>query len=295
MRKSIHLPLAVVALSFVALASLSAQQAYDLSGAPVTPELETRLEEPTHAFQNARNIHEPFVYWVPAQGLAEGATAPTMLVCPGGGYYVLAYQKEGIDIARRLSTQGFHVAVLMSRLPATEDVPYPKTVAVEDGRAALRMLRTEHARFRIDTGFIGVMGFSAGGHEAMLLSTLDDARERPRASVLVYPVITMRGPHAHGGSRDALLGPAPSAELVTKYSGEDRVDKATPPTYLVHSADDKGVSVMNSLLYAEALHEHDVPFAMQVLPKGGHGYGMYPMIENGDWMAGVIAWLKGLR
>ncbi len=275
----------------LAAAPLAAQQAYNLSGQSVTPRLETRTEEPGQAFENARNIHEPFVYWVPAQGLAEGATAPTVLVCPGGGYHVLAYQKEGIDIARRFATQGFNAAVLMSRLPATEEVPYPKLVAMEDGRAALRLLRKEHAKWRIDTNAITVMGFSAGGHEAMLLSTLDDPSERPSASVLVYPVLTMKE-HTHGGSRDALLGPAPSAATLEKYSGEDRVDRATPRTYLVHASDDRAVPVANSLLYARALEEHQVPFAMEVLPKGGHGFGMYAPHLSEDWMAGVIAWLK---
>lgn len=271
--------------------SLFAQVAYSLSGEPVTPALETRLEHVSTGFLNAHSIHDPFVYWIPAQGLADGATAPTMLVCPGGGYYVLAYQKEGIDIARRLSTQGFNVAVLMSRLPATEEVPFPKLVAMEDGRAALRLLRDKRAAWRIDTSAIAVMGFSAGGHEAMLLSTLDDVRERPQASVLVYPVITMKKA-THGGSRDALLGKNPSEAMLSKYSGEDRIDARTPRTYLVHAADDEAVPVTNSLLYAAALDAHDVPFAMQVLPKGGHGFGMYAPGPDGDWLAGVIAWLK---
>lgn len=279
--------------SLLVLSSLfaGAQATFRLDGSKLTrPTFDTLREAGPGAYLNARNVHEAFIYWVPAQGLSTGTLAPTVLLCPGGGYQVLAFQKEGIDVARRLSAAGISVAVLMSRLPATENVPFPKLIALDDGRVALALLRRQQQDWQIDTARLSVLGFSAGGHLAMLLTTLDAQAERPKAAVLIYPVISMDTVFGHRGSRDALLGPNPASTSVKTYSGEHRVDAATPPTYLVHAADDRVVPLRNTLAYAAQLDAAAVPFAMQVLPKGGHGFGMHP--PSGDYFDALIDWLK---
>ena len=244
-------------------------------------------------YLNASGIEQPFLYFYPAApGPRSEAGAPVVLICPGGGYYVLAYQKEGLEVARRLAANGIAAAVLMSRLPATEPGPYPKLAALEDGRAALELLRTRAGDLGLDTARLTVAGFSAGGHLAMLLSTLDDPAERPTASALVYPVITMAGAWAHAGSTEALLGPEATPAQKARYSGELRVDADTPPTFLVHAADDRGVLVHNVLEYGRALADHDVPFELHVLPTGGHGFGMYTPDANVDWVAALVRWLR---
>lgn len=256
-------------------------------------------ETPAAHYHNARDVAEPFAYWVPAVGSApdDDVSRPAVLVVPGGGYYVLAYEKEGLEIARRLAAAGLHAAVLMPRLPTAEPeaTPYPRTVALDDGRAALAWLRAGADRLGVDTARLSVMGFSAGGHLAMLLSTLGDVGERPAASVLVYPVVSMVAPWSHGGSRDALLGPEADAALRARFSGERRVDAGTPPTYLVHAADDAGVPVRNSLAYATALDSAGVPFALRVLPEGGHGFGLWGAGDGGAWLEGVVEWLTSTQ
>ena len=280
-------------IACLALAYLAhAQRLLPLSPAPDTT-FERLAEGGPLDYTNARGIRAPFLYYFPAVGDTGGASAkPVVLLCPGGGYHVLAYEKEGVEVARRLAAHGIATAVLMSRLPATEPAAaYPKLVALEDGRAALALLRAKSDRLGIDPSRLTVMGFSAGGHLAMLLATLDDDAERPAAAALIYPVITMAGDWTHAGSAEALLGPDASPERRRAYSGEHRVDSRTPPTFLVHAADDAVVPVRNALAYAEALDAHGVSFELHVLPKGGHGFGMYAPGASVDWVEALVRWL----
>ena len=260
------------------------------------PRFAVTPETPAAHYRNARDVAEPFAYWVPAFGSApgDGVARPTAVVIPGGGYYVLAYEKEGLEIARRVAAAGMHAAVLMPRLPTGQPAgtPYPRTVALDGGRAALAWLRRDAAALGVDTAALSVVGFSAGGHLAMLLSTLGDVAERPAAAVLVYPVVSLAADYAHAGSRDAFLGPDAERATRERYSGVHRVDAATPPTYLVHAADDAGVPVRHSLDYAAALDSVGVPFALEVLPQGGHGFGLWGAGDGGAWLEGVVGWLQ---
>ncbi|KAI9549553.1 hypothetical protein GHT06_004108 [Daphnia sinensis] len=158
------------------------------------------------------------------------------------------------------------------------------------------IVRQHAAEWKIDPTQIGVMGFSAGGHLASTLSTqythdltrskdaVDSISARPDFSILVYPVISFRDASAHSGSRDALIGAEASQELIDRFSGELNVTADTPPTFLVHAQDDKGVPIENSLLYYKALHNHQVKAALHIYPTGLYGYGikgfMLSMIET---------------
>lgn len=114
------------------------------------------------------------------------------------------------------------------------------------------------------------MGFSAGGHlastlgthyndgENSLTSTIDSLNARPDFMVLIYPVITMRSPYTHKGSKNNMLGKNPEQELIDFYSNELHVNKNTPPTFIVHSTNDKGVSVTNSILFYQALKKEEI-------------------------------------
>lgn len=296
MRNPPGLPLSLL-LFALAAAPVRAQAVLSLTGYTLAgPTPTTVVASQPAGYHNASDVREPYLYWTPAYPeRVRGAAAPTVLICPGGGYHVLAFEKEGLEVARRLAARGISTAVLMSRLPATEpDAPFPRLVALEDGRAALALLRARAGTLGIDTARLGVMGFSAGGHLAMLLSTLDDPAERPRASVLVYPVITMDTAFTHGGSAAALLGPDPTDSVRRRFSGEARADARTPPTYLVHATDDGGVPVRNTLAYAGALNAAGVPFALDVFPQGGHGFGLYAPGVGEGWPARLDAWLEGL-
>ncbi|MFT5385080.1 MAG: acetyl esterase/lipase [Saprospiraceae bacterium] len=227
---------------------------------------------------------------------------------PGGGYSILAYDWEGIDIAKWLNSKGIAAFVVKNRLPDDASSKVGHLSPFLDARRAMRLVRFHAKEFNIDINKIGVMGFSAGGHLAATLTTHYDedipsiqdsialVDGRPDFSILVYPVITMQFPYTHEGSRVALLGGNPTAELVELYSNETQVIPNTPPTILIHASDDTAVPVQNSLLFYEALIRNGVAAEMHIYPSGGHGFSL----AVGDhylrtWTDRVVAWMDNLE
>ncbi len=217
--------------------------------------------------------------YAPSDGKANGAS---VVICPGGGYAHLA-PHEGEPVARWLNTLGVTGIVLRYRLAPRYRHPAMHT----DVSRALRFTRAHADNWNLDPARVGVLGFSAGGHLASTISNHFDAGDpnandpieyqssRPDVAILIYPVIDLATNISHSGSRRNLLGEqADDTDLIRQFSNHLHVTDQTPPTYLVHSSDDAGVPVQNSLLYAVALKEANVPFAMQVFEHGGHGYGM---------------------
>ena len=170
---------------------------------------------------------------------------------------------------------------------------------------AVRLVRSRAAEFGIDPARIGVMGASAGGHLTASAATLYDAPEgrtgaaldavsaRPDFVALLYPVITMKPPFAHMGSRKALLGAEPSEALVERMSVETQVTAATPPAFLVHTAEDTSVPLENSILFYQALRKAGVPVEMHLFEKGAHGFGTAQGLgPTSDWPARLEAWMR---
>lgn len=235
------------------------------------------------------NVTRPTLTVVsPPAGQATGAA---IVICPGGGYGSLAYDKEGVDVAAWLAKNGVTGLILKYRLPrgasgAAEPAP------LQDARQAMRLARGHAVAWKLDPKRIGIMGFSAGGHLASTLATHFAEDDRPDFAVLVYPVVTFLGPAAHGGSRDNLLGKGADQAALERYSNERQVTAQTPPTFLVHAADD-GVKVENSELFAAALKTAGVPHELMRLEKGGHGFGLG--IRGGEpaaWPDRCLAWMK---
>lgn len=235
----------------------------------------------------------------------KNATGEAVVICPGGAYQILAYDWEGSDIARWLSSQGIAAFVLKYRLPGARNNIVPNKSPLMDAQRALRMVRYHAESWNIDPGKIGIMGFSAGGHLASTLSTHYDAGDpdnsdpverescRPDYSILIYPVISFDDQITHSGSKQSLLGEEPDNELVTYFSNEKQVTGDTPPAILVHSGDDSGVPVENSLVYYQALRAHEIPSEMHIYPYGGHGYSL--AIGKGHlatWPDRVIQWIR---
>ena len=233
-------------------------------------------------------------------------TGQGVLVCPGGGYQRLAYDWEGTDIAKWLNSKGIAAFVLKYRLPQSKSVTITHETPFLDAQRAIRFIRYHAKEYDIDSNKIGVMGFSAGGHLASTLGThfgqentfakdeIDQIDDRPDFMALIYPVISM-GPVTHAGSKENLLGDNPSDELVDNYSNELQVKEKTPPTFLIHSADDRVVPVKNSLLMYEALIQNEVLVEMHLYPTGGHGFSL--AIGKGhlsDWPDLFIEWIKSL-
>jgi acetyl esterase/lipase len=234
--------------------------------------------------------------------IAEKATGTAVLICPGGGYGVLAFDHEGYAIARWLNENGIAAYILKYRLPSDLIMKDKSVGPLQDAQEAMRIIRRNREHYKINPDKIGVIGFSAGGHLASTLSThyaekVYDAKDttsaRPNFSLLIYPVITFDANFTHAGSRKNLIGDNPSKETIDHFSNELQINAKTPSAFLVHSSDDKAVPVKNSLVYYENLVKNNVVAEMHIFQKGGHGYGL--SVGKGTqsaWPALCIRWLN---
>ncbi|MFX0556593.1 alpha/beta hydrolase [Maribacter sp. CXY002] len=242
--------------------------------------------------------------YLPSQ---RNATGEAMLIFPGGGYGVLAYDWEGTDIAKFLNGKGIAGIVVKYRLPSDISQKDKHYVPLMDAQRAMRLVRHNSATFNIAANKIGIIGFSAGGHLASTLGThfnekvyeyVDDADQEsawPDFMVLGYPVISF-GNSTHGGSKMNLIGKNPSADLVQHFSNEKQVTSHTPPTFLMHATDDEAVPVENSLLFYQALKNNGVSATMHVYPKGGHGFSLARNdIHLRGWTERMFEWIESLR
>jgi acetyl esterase/lipase len=207
-----------------------------------------------------------------------------VVICPSGGYDHLTYILGGTQLAKWFNTLGMSAFVLKYRLPNSPDLQNRAVGPLQDAQRAMRLVRARADEWGIDPDRVGVFGSSSGGHLASTLAThpddvsalgdsLDRASYAPDFLMLVSSVITM-GEHTHEGSRDNLLGENPSPEEVEAYSNETRVTAETPPTFLVHAANDTAVAPRNSLAFYRALLAHDVPAGLHVFPRGGHAIAL---------------------
>ena len=232
----------------------------------------------------------------------EIANGTSVIICPGGGYWILAASHEGSDVAKEFNKMGVTAFVLKYRIP-NEKAQINRTIApLQDAQQAIRMVRNDAIKYGINPARIGIMGFSAGGHLAATASThfakpvgenTDNTNVRPDFSILVYPVISFKE-FGHKGSADQLIGKIPSPEMVELYSNETQVTKETPPVFLVHAGDDNAVPVKNSLAYYEACQKNGVSANLVIYPKGGHGFGMNNKTTKEKWMNNVQNWMESM-
>ena len=233
-----------------------------------------------------RKVANPQIWYYPSQKLKTSKDKAAVLIIPGGGYEALWIDKEGVDVAKWLNGLGISAFVLKHRIPYWEGKECRSDVALADAQRAMRIIRKNSKKWEINSKKIGVLGFSAGGHLASTLSTHHDQgirrsnleiekfASRPDFSILIYPVVTMKQPYVHMGSRKSLIGKVPSNEIVEYFSNEMQVKADTPPAILIHSDNDLGVLVENSVNYYLALRKHKIPAALHVWEDGGHGYGL---------------------
>jgi acetyl esterase/lipase len=244
------------------------------------------------------NITEPSLTVYPAAVDRPNGTA--VIICPGGGYVRQSTRREGEQYAHWLSTLGITSFVLTYR---QQEFGHP--APLRDVLRAVRLVRSQAARFKVSPERIGVMGSSAGGHLAATAGTLyehplgrtgaelDKVSARPDFLMLMYPVIAMDGPAVHAGSRKALLGASPKAADVDLMSPERQVTPQTPPTLLIHTQADGAVPVENSILFYQALTRHKVPAEMYLFEQGSHGMGMRDGLGTASsWPRRAEEWLK---
>lgn len=229
-----------------------------------------------------------------------------VLVVPGGAYWFVSAANEGAELAPRLTARGITVFVLTYRLPG-EGWQNRSEVPLQDAQRAMRVIRSQAARYGIDANKVSVLGFSAGGHLAATLATqhaeetyaavdaADRLSARPFAAGLVYPVITMEKPWTHEQSRNLLLGEKQTDADVARRSAEQHVGASTPAIFTVHAMDDTAVPVENSLRMMSAMREAKRPVEAHLIQEGGHAFGVgHPNTSSAYWIELFSTWLARL-
>lgn len=233
---------------------------------------------------------------------------PAVIICPGGGY-TRTSDREAEPVAIQMNSMGFHSFILRySCSPST--FPQPQLELAK----AIVIVREHSEEWNIDENKIIVLGFSAGGHLAASLGvfwnrefiygplSVVPEKIKPSGLILCYPVITS-GEYAHKGSFKALLGDK-YEELSEFVSIENQIGEQTPPTFIWHTFEDSSVPLENTLLYANAMRKHHIPFELHVYPRGRHGLSLaneetqssnsistvVPECQNWIQMAGT--WIK---
>ena len=217
-----------------------------------------------------------------------------VIIIPGGGYELVAMYHEGHDVAEKLSAQGITAAVLKYRLPNPRSSDQPHLVPLSDVRRALHLLRKKALEYGIDRQKVGLMGFSAGSHLATVagLWPSEKEEENPAFTALIYGVTTLSESNLKW-LEESLYYRKLSTEEILQNTLLDLVTENTPPAFLVHAYDDDVCLVEETTLYAQRLHEYQVPVDMHLFSKGGHGFGLG---RKGDgtnqWIQLFVSWIK---
>ena len=286
---------AVLTMSFVVVMGVIPGWAAGPEPTPLWPDKvpgATGVEEPDRP---SVRIH------LPPKDKSNGAA---VVICPGGGYGIIAMDHEGSQVANWFNTQGITALVLRYRLSPKYRHPMP----LNDVQRAIRYARANSEKLGISPHRIGVMGFSAGGHLASTAATHFDAGQkeaadpvdrvscRPDFAILGYPVISLDADFAHKGSGRNLLGENPDPQLLENLSNDKQVTSQTPPTFLFHTGDDTGVPAENSVAFFMALRKSKVPSELHIYQQGPHGVGLAP----GDpalssWKQRLLDWMRQNR
>lgn len=263
------------------------------------PTVNNETAETTNGILRIKDVSVPTITMYKTGHPSARRTA--VIICPGGGYGILAASHEGSDVAQVFNSWGITAFVLKYRLPDDSIMINKETGPLQDAQRALQLVRQNAKQWDIDPTRIGIMGFSAGGHLAATASTHfnkpvidnpDNISLRPDFSLLIYPVISFTDSLTHIGSRNNLIGKDASPEKIKEYSNELQVNEQTPPAFLVHAIDDGGVKKGNSVQYYEALQRNKVPAEIHLYPQGGHGFGMNNKTTSDSWMERLKSWLK---
>jgi acetyl esterase/lipase len=251
----------------------------------------------------------------------EKSTGTAVLICPGGGYSVVAELHEGEAIAKKLNDIGVAAMVLRYRLPNPKFVDNKEFVPLQDAQRALIIIRENAKEWGIDPTRVGILGSSAGGHLASTIGTHfkktyaqnpKRINVRPDFMILNYPVISFADSITHYGSRFNLAGPVLTeqeaqrftvngrmdqkkipidVEKIKEYSNELQVSPETPPTFITHAYNDDVVPIENAILFAASLQQHGVDVRTFFYTKGGHGYGLDNPTSDRDWFDDCTKWM----
>lgn len=251
---------------------------------------ESRPEKPESSetkgnITRTTNVFVPTLTIYPAP--KDNNTGTAVIICPGGGYSILAWDLEGTEVAQWLNSVGVTGIILKYRVP--EKQPKGEDVThfppLEDGQRAISLVRSKAKEWAIDPDRIGILGFSAGGNLTVLACTqyehrcyepvddMDKVSCRPDFGIPIYPAwLEVEG-------RDELKGEFP-------------VTKQTPPMFIACAADDKISAIGSAVLYL-ALQHARVPAELHIYAKGGHGFGLrHTANPCSTWPRRCEAWMK---
>jgi acetyl esterase/lipase len=228
--------------------------------------------------------------------------APAVIIIPGGGYHTLLIEREGRKIAKTLNEKGITAFVLKYRLPSADYFDDRSIVPLMDLQQAIYLVRKNAAKWAVNPEAIGLMGFSAGGHLALMAGTHYDTsfipsvpsnHLKPDFLILVNPVVSFSDSTGHRGSRDNLLSKNYTGQIIDFFSGEKNVRKGMPAVFLAHALNDKVVKVENALDLFNALRSEGVAAEIHIYAKGDHGF-----LENtpprDEWMGSCLYWMKSM-
>ena len=290
--------LTILLLTFTAMATqaqTSTVKLWDNTSAPHS----NRLTGPEKDEGQVRysNTTEAVLYIYEAK--KKVATGQAVVICPGGGYALVAMGHEGFEFAEWLAENGVTAAVLKYRMP--HNVPQ---VPMEDAAEALRYMREEY-KGKTPITELGIMGFSAGGHLAastavgVLKANGDESARaaiRPDFAVLFYPVITSDEQFTHKGTYNNLLGNDRTDALSKAWCPLYVAGKDAPKTLMVLSDDDKTVPSQNSTFFYNKLKELGVEASINIFPSGGHGWGFRDSLPyKAQWQEIVLQWLQSVK
>jgi len=271
-------------------------QSFPLYGDAAIPNAKPIPDEESSADGSwIRKVSRPVIQiYLPAKARATGAS---VVIFPGGSYAGLTFDFEGTQQARYFIDHGIAALVVKYRIPDDRTMVDKSMAPLQDAQQAMRFARQHAADWNLDPKRIGAIGFSAGGHLASTLATHfdksyvdnpDHINLRPDFLVLVYPVISMDAKITHVDSRKNLLGDSPSESRLRFFSNELHVTRDTPPTLLLHAADDRLVDVDNSIVFFEALRRAGMPVEARLFEKGQHGFFLMP---RDRWQGTIVDWL----
>lgn len=266
-----------------------------------------------HGIPNSKEVPPDYVEQTDSAGLIRNVSAPAMqayfpekdkangtavIIFAGGGYFVLA-PKKCIELAKAFNALGVAAFVVKYRLPSTK-IMKDKTIGpLQDAQTAIKIVRKGARDWNINPFKIGMIGLSAGGHlvstagtqlTRVVIENRENISLRPDFMILLYPVI-IYDPQV-SRTRENLIGKKPSQKALNLYSTDKHVGRHTPPTYLVHAADDDVIPVKNSLRFFEAMLKAHVPGELHVLQSGGHGFGISDPESKNNWFSGCLNWMQ---
>lgn len=232
------------------------------------------------------NVRKPQAHvFLPEQGKRNGGA---VVICPGGGFHILAWDLEGTEIAEWLNKLGFAAIVLKYRVPTRPHGDADKWKGpVMDAQRAISLVRAKASEWKLDPDRIGILGFSAGGQTAALTTVKQQAR--------LYQPIDKSDQNSCAPNFALLIYPGGIANDKGELKPEYKIDPKTPPMFFVHAADDR-VSCLHSVALFAALKKAGVPSELHVYRTGGHGYGLRATdLPVTRWPNHAEDWLRGMK